>query len=380
MSNEIGERVKSRIEQIGDGVTHTMIADRIGLPKDAFSRSLNGSRNFSALELSKLAEALGSSIHWFVTGERDPFELKMSARHSFDHGSGQYEQHDWELAREVTADPALAYRQVDLTPVYHSPLNPSATATQAAVQARSALTEAAGERFVEDLPAAIEEAFGIDVFVLKHEVEFLAYSAEVKGNPFIVVKQSGQWYRTGFSVAHELGHILHGDLSYGDSLEGISASEPWANAFAAQLLMPRSSVDTFDWQGGGARNLAELVSRLGVSTDALRRRLNTLGVAVSPELQRELEAPTVRLLDRNLPVFAPRGNSQMYRKARFPERLVAAHSDALESGKVNGRVLAWILDIPFEDLRPDWGAPPPLDVDSLASELGLTGETRSAWQ
>lgn len=75
---EIGERVRARISELDPPPSHRYLAMSIGMTPDAFSRSLNGKRAFTAVELVELAEQLATSAHWFVTGDTDP--LRSSSR------------------------------------------------------------------------------------------------------------------------------------------------------------------------------------------------------------------------------------------------------------------------------------------------------------
>jgi predicted transcriptional regulator len=90
--------------------------------------------------------------------------------------------------------------------------------------------------------------------------------------------------RQRFTLAHELAHyVLHRDL-IGDGIvdDALYRSalrsdlETQANRFAADILMPASLVR----QGyrGGMRDLASLTQRFGVSEEAMRIRLNSLGL------------------------------------------------------------------------------------------------------
>jgi hypothetical protein len=68
-------------------------------------------RAFSAVELAGAADVLGVSMYWLVTGETDPTELKIAARHSFDGYSGEYRADAAGSDLQVLQDVALLYRQ-----------------------------------------------------------------------------------------------------------------------------------------------------------------------------------------------------------------------------------------------------------------------------
>ncbi|MFA7415236.1 MAG: ImmA/IrrE family metallo-endopeptidase [Rhizobium sp.] len=77
--------------------------------------------------------------------------------------------------------------------------------------------------------------------------------------------------RARFTVAHELGHFfLHTGIPLarsfkGDGVQIFSKSEPQANQFAAEFLMPRSQL----WRGISA---SEVAANHGVSDEAARNR------------------------------------------------------------------------------------------------------------
>lgn len=103
--------------------------------------------------------------------------------------------------------------------------------------------------------------------------------------------------RQRFTIAHELGHLeMHSATFYVDgflardsqSSLAIKAEEIEANAFAAELLMPRHRVleELRGFMGGEAtptmtRVVSELAFRFQVSDQAMQFRLVNLGLATS---------------------------------------------------------------------------------------------------
>jgi Zn-dependent peptidase ImmA (M78 family) len=103
--------------------------------------------------------------------------------------------------------------------------------------------------------------------------------------------------RQRFTIAHELGHQqLHPDVLYvdglvkrdGESSLAINAHEVEANAFAAELLMPRQLVlnelELLVPQSGSPepkRLIRRLAQRFEVSDQAMQFRLVNLGLATS---------------------------------------------------------------------------------------------------
>jgi len=90
--------------------------------------------------------------------------------------------------------------------------------------------------------------------------------------------------RRRFTCAHELGHFVkrdgQGEMAYverrdGESSEGVDPEEIYANAFAAALLMPASTVRALYRTGAGVAEMARL---LHVSSQSLSYRLVNLGL------------------------------------------------------------------------------------------------------
>lgn len=144
---------------------------------------------------------------------------------------------------------------------------------RAAARARAAL----GEDFISCFYDRVESALGVEVIVVPLRGD--GYSLTLGGRRVIVLAATGHWFRSNFTLAHELGHLL---------VEGIPPQddktvEDVANAFAADLLMPVEIIRTIDWAQAKAATVARVVWDLGVSTQALGVRLRYLGVTPSDE-------------------------------------------------------------------------------------------------
>ena len=109
MGIEIGTRVRDCLS--GCEMTHAQAAAKAGITPSQLSKSLAGVRHFSAVELADLANVLGVSLHWLVTGREDPAGYRVAARHRFDAETGRYLTLGTETDRQVLDDIALLYRQ-----------------------------------------------------------------------------------------------------------------------------------------------------------------------------------------------------------------------------------------------------------------------------
>src|SRR3984957_16654855 len=109
--SSIGDRVLQRLEQISPRLLHRSVAEGVGMTPDAFSRALSGKRQFSAIELARLADRIGADLHWLITGRLDPHRISVAARHDFDHETGQRSIPGRDGDERTLTDIALAYRQ-----------------------------------------------------------------------------------------------------------------------------------------------------------------------------------------------------------------------------------------------------------------------------
>jgi hypothetical protein len=369
VEQEIGARVRARINAVLPGTAQTEIAKRLGMAPDAFSRSLNGKRAFTAVELVELAAMLQTSAHWFVTGEPDPLGMRFAGRHTYDHDRKTHLPVDWDSEHELLANIALAYQQVGdagEAPVVRG---------LDAVAVRARLVDAGGNEFIRDLADLVEHEFAIDVVRVRDAKR--GYVLEVGARTVIVIEETPNWFRENWSIAHELGHVMAGDLAkLGEAACDDPQAERRANAFAAAFLMPEQLVRQIDWQRASQQTVARFLWSSGVSTEALRTRLATLKISAGPETQRALGMKTQALLrDAGIPADQSELTQRMQdaSQRRFPARLVAMHLAAVSEGRLSAATVAWILGVepgPIEeDLSPDLAEP---DLDWLGRELGLT--------
>lgn len=328
---------------------------------DALSRAMNGQRAFSSIELAALADLLGVDVHWLITGQDDPRRLRFAARHGYNHATGERDVPGLEADRRVLRDIALAYRQAgDLG------VSGDVPATPAAVR------EALGADFVFPFLERLEDRLGIHV-VRVPELS-TAYCFSIDGRNVIAMKATGNWFYENFCLAHELAHLADGHLT----TDAVSdEAEAAANAFAAELMMPSRLVRAAGFPSITAEALAQWVWDRGVSTDATARRVAACGVTAADAVREWATQPTQRLLrwhwrspDPGLDAISERMASAAGR--HFPQPLLRAHVERIESGLIGPEALAWMLDVDVAELDLEAPELPSEDVDALASELGLS--------
>ena len=330
------------------------------MTEDAFSRALRDQRNFTAGELAGIADLLDVDLHWLITGEPDPWQMAVSARHTFLPETGARVLDDEAGDRRVLDDIALAYRQGYGSQTAQSRDLPTSAA---------AVREALGDDFVRPFIERLEERLGVDVVRLPDVSTAWCFS--LGGHIGMVIPTNGNWFRENYDIAHELAHLCLGH----DGAENahVGPDEVAANAFAAELLMPVRQVQAVDWDAMTARELAALVWDWGVSTKALATRLRSLGVRLPAVLDEWAEQATQRLLRRHGQQPGHEITRRMDDAAtrRFPYGLQESHLARIESGEIGKATLAWMLAVDEAMLdvsEPDGAAP--LDADELTAILG----------
>lgn len=139
-------------------------------------------------------------------------------------------------------------------------------------------------------PISIARSFGIEVYDadLPQGVSGILRKLP-QGVPEIYVQRTDATSRKRFTVAHELGHMVlrqkSGDyeadnitrVDKRDDLasRGTNSDEMYANAFAAAILMPQTTLESMIDSGYNDRQIA---ASLGVSQAALANRFDNLGL------------------------------------------------------------------------------------------------------
>lgn len=154
----------------------------------------------------------------------------------------------------------------------------------AKADAESILRTAWGYRFPVD-PVRIARQLGIDVIDANLAGDVAGAIVKESGkDAVILVNQFDHPNRKRFTVAHELGHFVQKSedtFEYVDrrdtlSSMGVSPDEMYANAFAANLLMPEDEIKRLIKEEKTSD--LEMAMRFGVSREAMKIRLSSLGL------------------------------------------------------------------------------------------------------
>lgn len=329
-------------------IQQKQLAASVGMTPDALSRALNGQRGFAAVELADMARVLDADIHELITGEPGPLRFTLSARHSFDHATGARSVDGAASDEPVLENIRLAYAQAgEIPPSRELPATPAAA------------RELLGDGFVPDFVQRLE---GLDVDVVVVGELSTAYTFLEGERSVIAIQATGNWFHQNWSLAHELGHLALGHRGVIVENGGDGRDEAAANAFAAELLLPEREMVAVDWRSISLPELADLVWETGISTGALRSRLDTLRLESSERVDVALELKTQTLLRKHW--RATRAGDPITERTTaataraFPAWLRAAHLDEIAAGRIGKGTLAWMLELDPELLQVDEPAPP----------------------
>lgn len=235
----------------------------------------------------------------------------------------------------------------------------------------AAMRAALGEGFTLDMPLRVQEQLDLDILVM--DIEGDAYSLQVAQRHVIIVKRTATWSRQNFSLAHELAHVASRHFT-GQARTCDASEEGAANAYAAELLMPEDVIGTTDWQHARAGDVAAMVWDLGVSTEALRNRINNLGQTMGTATEELLELNTFKLLRTHWGGRHRKPDQITARRERaaartIPPELVTRLEARVAEGTAPPESLAFALDVPVDEVD----AAMPSD-DTIEDDLALLRE------
>jgi Zn-dependent peptidase ImmA (M78 family)/DNA-binding XRE family transcriptional regulator len=282
---DLGRRIADARAEAG--MTQADLAARTGLERTALVRIESGERKVSATELVAIAGTLDRPVDWFFA---DPPAAVVSRRR--DPAVGGFSR-ILDRALENAARDVAFLEDRRLLPSAERPVrNALASFEDAENLARSVRAEAGQpDGPLLDLQS-VAENLGLLGFslALGPDAGDAAY-VEVGTFGVAVINGTTDPGRRRFSLAHELGHHLTGDAYEPSPRLGALDSERMFNAFAAHLLMPRSSVLSI-WDEFAARSprLAAIAVavRFSVSWTAACNQLKNLDLIDSRERERLL--------------------------------------------------------------------------------------------
>jgi len=351
----IADRVRQLIA--ASGMTQGAFAEHVGIETTKLSKSLNGTRKFSSLDLALLAESRGVTVDWLLTGAET--HVAMAARAS---GGSSAERAvktalEYTTMRSDLAD--LGYEQRWNLPEGVRLRGKWIDQGNALAEEASAAIRAAGRSVRSDLASVIEDVFGVDVAVRELGDGFDGMAVATHSSRLILVSASTIAARQRFTMAHELGHLLasddqqiHKDRDIYSQESKRGESEVRANVFAAAVLMPETELR--EWLSGRQLDLnmfCQLATEFAVSPSALSYRLENLRIidVGTRERLRVLSGKEAARRVGRSEVFAQAAADAMTLKA--PRSLVRDTFAAFEDGRATLRPYAQLLGVDPKMLR-----------------------------
>jgi Zn-dependent peptidase ImmA (M78 family)/transcriptional regulator with XRE-family HTH domain len=364
---EIPARVRELIRT--SGLNQRDFAVRIGLDDSKLSKSLGGARRFSSLDLARIADACGVTVDWLVTGAEPA--LAVAARTTG--GSAGEAVRIAKRHSRLRGDlAALGYPQPWRPVQIPESSGYLDRGKRLAVAALARIAECSRSVTELDLPALIEDVFGVDIAVVALGSGFDGLAVSSVEVRLVVLATAHVPARQRFTLAHELCHLLvgddqglHLDNDVFDKTQRKEAGEQCANAFAAEFLMPEGLLRARIDVGLTTESFAALASELMVSPSALALRLQALrfiDAGVAEPWKSITAAKAAALADRG-DDFARRVAATT--RTRPPGLLVRDAFAAYQSGKTTLRPYANLLGIDVDELRqslePDGGGTKPVE-------------------
>ena len=377
----VGARIKQRLEQLtksqDDLVAAVRQAGLKSFDKTKLSRSLSGERQLTSEEVALIADAIALDPYFVVTGKHPAYEPRVAARHEYVDGEHVA---DWSECLRLVQSVSSAYSQAELvgdgrleqirkelkapngTPSSYAP------GRELAERLRRRWEDSEYRDIVLELPAFLEADLGIELAIVDgtDTKRARAQAFSVLGNAVIVTVQTGSWYSAVYAVMHEVGHLLFDDLYLHDPEQSLDSgdSERFANGFAADFLMPKGGMPGFSTED--RVDFATRAWVCGVGSDAIARRARSTRTSLHL-LPSQVELNRLQAEQYGLPSVEQR--RAFWRTPRFPDRLVAAHSEGVEKGALSPDCLAWMLGVPTDELRPEPTVSDEEAVDELLALL-----------
>jgi len=284
---DLGRRITDTRTEAG--VTQAGLAASIGLERTALVRIESGERKVSATELVAIAGALDRPVDWFFT--ESPVAVVSRRR---DPAVGGFSR-ALDRAVELAARDVAFLEDRRLLPSAERP--PARKAPESFKDAEYLAGEVRAQTGLPEGPLldlqSVAESLGLLGFslALGPDAGDAAY-VDVGKAGVAVINGTADPGRRRFSLAHELGHHLTGDAYEPSPRLGTSDTERMFNAFAAYLLMPRSSMlgiwGEFSAQSHRLAAIAVAV-RFSVSWTVACNQLRNLDLIDSQERERLLE-------------------------------------------------------------------------------------------
>jgi Zn-dependent peptidase ImmA (M78 family)/transcriptional regulator with XRE-family HTH domain len=353
----VGARVRAARQRAG--LSQRDVEARAAMSQPTLHRVETGSRtNVTLTELDRLAQALNVSLDELLYGSAVQERVLAAARSvgcAEDSLRAALEQAIELLKLDDRLDAVVPHlRQEATRPTLEIPTagNPRERGLAAAEWVRTALGSDIAP--IADLVETVEHFTGVDVgtMPLPAGASGVCATDPDRATSIVLVNSTDVAQRQRFTLAHELGHLLFGDTTYVDAVDGQrSPREVLCDEFARHLLVPREGVRAWLAHTAGAaararvdeRIMALMARHFGVSPETTRVQLDRMGLL--PSCLKDAELPTGRRWAYRYG-WGPQYDSDQAAagQPRVPRRILDRATEAYRRGKLGIGVLARLQD------------------------------------
>lgn len=287
---EVGERIAEA--RLAAGMSQGELASQVQLDRTAVVRIEAGDRRISALELSRLAEALAVPMAHLLS--RPPAAL-VSRRAALDEVSGDTSRARYRLDARLEEHARYAHWLIEHGFLVPPSLDPAVQRTAKEVDPAALAIAARKAVGVPSGPlgplADVLEQLCLFLTVVGESAE--GASLLLEGYGVAVISGTAFPGRRRWSAAHELGHHLLQDEYHSDA--GIAAGrderEQQIDRFAGEFLLPSDDVHRAWHSAGEARShrsiMIDLSASYRLSWSAVVNRARNLELIDSAEARRQ---------------------------------------------------------------------------------------------
>lgn len=353
----VGARVRAARERAG--LSQRDVESRAALSQSMLHRIETGKRTSATLaDFDRLAQALSVGLDELLYGSAVQERVLAAAR------AGGCAEDDLRAALEqgielLKLDDRLNAVVTNLRQktIHRSLAIPAAGSARdrgqaAAEQVRQAL--GLGLAPIADLVEAVEHLTGVDVgtMPLPSGVSGICATDPDRATSIVLVNSTDVAERQRFTLAHELGHLLFGDKTHVDAVDGQrSPQEVLCDEFARHLLIPQDGVRAWLGHTAGAdgeprideRIMALLARHFGASPEATRIQLDRMGLL--PNQLKDAGLPSGRRWAYRYGWGSQFDSDQAAAgQPRVPRRILDRATEAYREGKLGIGALAKLQD------------------------------------
>lgn len=353
----VGARVRVARERAG--LSQRDAGSRAAMSQSMLHRVETGKQTSATLvELDRLAQALNVDLDELLYGSAVQERVLAAARTggcAEDDLKAALEQGIELLELDDRLDAVVPHlRQAATHPTLDIPADgaPSKRGRAAAQEVRRALGFDIAP--IADLVEAVEHLTCVDVgtMPLPPGVSGVCATDPDRATSVVLVNSTDVAERQRFTLAHELGHLLFGDTTHVDAVDGQrSPQEVLCDEFGRHLLIPSDGVRTWLARSAGAADKARVDERImalmarhfGVSPKVTRIQLDRMGLL--PTDLKDMELPSGRRWAYRYGWGAQFDSDQAAaEQPRVPRRILDRATEAYRRGQLGVGVLARLQD------------------------------------